>query len=166
MNPLLQDILSLGASKVTSVVYFHQSTDFQNTNRLKKNTGAALTVLHLSPSQSQECPDCLAVHESWKWEDGLEPRATPCYQCTAKTGTCWREFRGHQGDLRAAAPQPWGKLRELGLWSLENTPWRIYSSLPVAKEACKRAGEGIFRRACSDRGEWLLTEKGHVWTGY
>ncbi|GAB0179429.1 hypothetical protein GRJ2_000408200 [Grus japonensis] len=43
------------------------------------------------------------------------------------------------------------RLRELGLFSLEKTPVRPYSSLPVPKGAYKKVGEGPFTRACSDR---------------
>ncbi|GAB0191025.1 triadin [Grus japonensis] len=49
------------------------------------------------------------------------------------------------------------RLRDLGLFSLEKkredliVAWRSYSSLPLPKGASRKAGEGLFARACSDR---------------
>ena len=40
--------------------------------------------------------------------------------------------------------QPWG----CSAWRTSGTP---YSSLPVPEGSCKRAGEGLLTRACSDR---------------
>ncbi|GAB0186583.1 hypothetical protein GRJ2_001123600 [Grus japonensis] len=43
------------------------------------------------------------------------------------------------------------RLRELGLFSLEKALGRSYRSLPVPEGAYRKAGEGLFTRACSDR---------------
>jgi len=41
--------------------------------------------------------------------------------------------------------------RELGFFSLETVPGRPYCSLPVPEAVYKKAGEGLFTRACRDR---------------
>jgi len=43
------------------------------------------------------------------------------------------------------------RLRELGLFSLEEASGRPYCSLPVPEGACRKDGENIFSRACCDR---------------
>jgi len=43
------------------------------------------------------------------------------------------------------------RLRELGLFSLEKAPWKLYSSLSVPERSYKEAQEGLFTRACRDR---------------
>ena len=44
------------------------------------------------------------------------------------------------------------RLRELGLFSLKRRLWEdLIAAIQYFKEACKKAGEGLFMRACSDR---------------
>ena len=43
------------------------------------------------------------------------------------------------------------RLRELGLFSLEEALVRPYSGLPVLKGGYRKDGEGLFIRVCSDR---------------
>lgn len=57
------------------------------------------------------------------------------------------------------------RLRELGLLSLEEKRLReTWSSLPKPKGAWKRAGEGLFTKACSNRT--TLLKEGRFWIRY
>jgi len=59
---------------------------------------------------------------------------------------------GHKNDLKVGAPQLWGKLRELGLFILDTRRlWgHFIAAFRYLKGAYKKAGEGLFTRACSD----------------
>jgi len=72
---------------------------------------------------------------------------------------------GHKSDPRAGEPLCCEeRMRELGLFSLEKN--RLWEDLIVAfqylKEACKKAGEGLFTRACRNRtrGNGFKLKKG------
>ena len=54
---------------------------------------------------------------------------------------------------RAGAPLLWRQAERVGVVQPgeEEAPGRPYSSLPVPKGAYRKAGEGLFTRACSDR---------------
>jgi len=55
-----------------------------------------------------------------------------------------------------------GRLKELGLFSLEKAAGRPYNSLPVPEGAYKKAGETLFMRDCSDsmRGSSFKLKEG------
>ena len=62
------------------------------------------------------------------------------------------------------------RLRELGLFQPgeEKAAGRPYHSLPVPGEACKKVGERLLTRACSDRtrGKRFETERGQIYISY
>jgi len=60
---------------------------------------------------------------------------------------------GPENDNRHGTPLLWGKAERVGALQPgeEKAPGRPYSSLPVPEEVCKKTGEGLFTRACSDR---------------
>ena len=60
---------------------------------------------------------------------------------------------GHKDDQRAGVPLLCRQAERVGAVQpgAEKAPRRLYCSLPVPKGIYKRAGEGLFTRACSDR---------------
>lgn len=54
------------------------------------------------------------------------------------------------------------RLRKLELCILEKAPGRPSSNLPVAKGCNKRAGEGLFKRTCSDSAPFLEVFKAWI----
>jgi len=72
---------------------------------------------------------------------------------TGKTWTCWSGSRGGHKNEPRAGPFYEERLRELGLFSLEKGRlWgHIIEAFQYLKGACKKDGEKLFSRACSDR---------------
>ena len=60
---------------------------------------------------------------------------------------------GHKNDQRAETPLLWGKAERVGAVHHENRRLRedLTATFQYLKGAYKRAGEGLFTRACSDR---------------
>jgi len=73
---------------------------------------------------------------------------------TRKTWTCWSRFRGgHKNNQKAGTPLLWGKAERVGIVQPgeEKALETPYSSLSVPEEACNKAGEVLFTKACTDR---------------
>jgi len=84
----------------------------------------------------------------------LCPALEPSALSTREMWTCWSVSRGGpQNDLRAGAPLLRGQAETAGAVQPgeEKAAGRPYCSLSVHEGASKRAGEGLFTRACSDR---------------
>ena len=60
---------------------------------------------------------------------------------------------GHEDHQRAGVPLYKGRLRELGLFSLEKRRLRsdLIAAFKYLKGAYRKHGEGLFTRVCSDR---------------
>ena len=60
---------------------------------------------------------------------------------------------GHKNDQKAGTPLLRGKADRVGVVQPreEKAPGRPLSSLPVPEGTYKKAGEGLFTRACGDR---------------
>jgi len=89
------------------------------------------------------------------WDPTWSPASSFGALSTGNTWSCWSGSR--------AGPQKWSedlehlsyeeRLRELGLFSLENTRLRghVIAAFQYLKGFCKKAGEGLFTRAWSGR---------------
>ena len=67
------------------------------------------------------------------------------------------------GIIRGLEHLPYGdRLRDLGFFSLEKAPGGPYSGLPGPEVCCRKAGEGLCLRACSNRtrGNGFKLEEG------
>jgi len=66
---------------------------------------------------------------------------------------CYLYLQCHKNDLRAGTPLLRRKAERVGAVQPgeEKVVGRLYCSLPVLKRAYKKAGEGLFTRACGDR---------------
>jgi len=77
---------------------------------------------------------------------------------------------GHKNYSRAGAPLLWGQTERVGAIQPgeEKAAGRPYHSLPVPGEACKKVGERLLTRACSDRtrGKRFETERGQIYISY
>ena len=88
------------------------------------------------------------------WDLPGSPSSSSGALSTGQTWTCWsRAGEGNKNGQRAGAPLLGGKAEKVGAVQPgeEKGPGRSYCSLPVPEMACKKAGEGLFTRACSDK---------------
>jgi len=88
------------------------------------------------------------------WDPTWRPACSSGALSTGQTWTCWSGAKGgHKTDPRTGAPLLWGQAERVGAVQPgeEKAPWRPWSSLAVPEGAYKKAGEGHFTRAWSDR---------------
>jgi len=88
------------------------------------------------------------------WDPTGSPASSSGALSTGQTRTfCSGARQDHKNDRRAGTPPLWGKAKRVGAvqpGEEEASRWP-YSSLSVREGAYKKAGEGLFTRARSDR---------------
>ena len=98
----------------------------------------------------------------------VRPHLESCVQLwSLSTPKTWSRSRGgHRNNPRVGTSFLWGKAERVGAIQPgeEKVPGRPYHSLPVRAGACKKGGEGLSTRVCSDRsrGNGLKLKEGRI----